>query len=129
MSAKAIIRRMAQWKTATTDAFDAWFRGQSRGVRIEVAAAVEILAKVGPWQGRPLVDTLRGSRYANMKELRLRAEGQVIRIAFAFDPRQTALLLTAGAKQGVNEQRFYKALIRKADALYAAHLAALQGQR
>jgi hypothetical protein len=57
-----------------------------------------------------------------MKELRLSIHGQVVRVAFAFDPDRIALLLAAGAKQGQNQRRFYKALIDKADALYDAHL-------
>ncbi len=55
--------------------------------------------------------------------MRLAAEDQIIRIAFAFDPEQQGILLTAGAKQGRNQARFYKALISKADRLYALHLA------
>ena len=33
-----------------------------------------------------------------------------------------AVLLIAGDKQGVNESRFYRKLIAKADMLYARHL-------
>jgi hypothetical protein len=43
------------------------------------------------------------SRYANMKELRFRADGGVWRVAFAFDPRRNAILLVAGDKSGVSE--------------------------
>jgi hypothetical protein len=74
-------------------------------------------------------DTLTGSKHANMKELRVRKQGQAIRVAFAFDPAQTAILLTAGAKQGVNQKRFYRQLISRADALYDAHLAALRAKQ
>ncbi|MFA7322605.1 MAG: type II toxin-antitoxin system RelE/ParE family toxin [Dokdonella sp.] len=117
---------MDKWRVATTAEFDDWFSGRSEFIQVEVTAAVRVLEQVGPRLGRPLVDTLTGSKYANMKELRVKAQGQVIRIAFAFDPDQMALLLTAGAKQGKNQKRFYEALIRKADGLYAGHLAARQ---
>ena len=36
----------------------------------------------------PQVDTLKGSRHANMKELRFDADQGVWRIAFAFDPER-----------------------------------------
>jgi hypothetical protein len=65
---------------------------------------------------------LKGSRYANMKELRFAAAGGAWRVAFAFDPARKAILLVGGDKGGVNEQRFYKVLIRTADARFAAHL-------
>jgi hypothetical protein len=75
------------------------------------------------------VDTLKGTKFANMKELRVKADNQVIRVAFAFDPKQQAILLTAGAKQGKNQARFYKALISKADTLYKQHLDDIQGEK
>ena len=43
------------------------------GARIELAAMVEVLRKLGPQLKRPYCDTLNGSRFANMKELRFDA--------------------------------------------------------
>jgi hypothetical protein len=57
-----------------------------------------------------------------MKELRVRTASAEIRIAFAFDPVRQAVLLVAGGKRGINQKRFYRQLIAKADALFAAHL-------
>jgi len=61
-----------------------------------------------------------------MKEMRFFAGGGVWRIAFAFDPARRAILLVAGDKAGVNQRRFYRALISKADARLAGHLKALE---
>src|SRR5208282_6725201 len=97
----------------------------SRGVRIELVASIESLREFGPALGRPDVDTLNDSRYANMKELRFRADGGVWRVAFAFDPRRNAILLVAGDKSGVNEKKFYRRLIDKADKRYKEHLESL----
>ncbi len=72
--------------------------------------------------GRPRVDTLKGSRHANMKELRFEAENGVWRVAFAFDPKRKAILLVTGDKSGVGEKRFYRQLIKKADRRFDAHL-------
>ena len=77
-------------------------------------AAALILAEIGPVLGRPHVDTLAGSQYPNMKELRFDADDGVWRVAFAFDPERKAILLVAGDKAGVAQKRFYKALIAKA---------------
>lgn len=62
-----------------------------------------------------------------MKELRCRAADGVWRIAFAFDPEREAVLLVAGDKAGVNERRFYKSLIARADERFDRHLARLRG--
>jgi len=72
------------------------------------------------------VDTLKGSEHANMKELRFDAVGGVWRVAFAFDPRRQGILLVAGDKSGVSQDRFYKQLIAKADKRFVAHLERLQ---
>jgi hypothetical protein len=61
-----------------------------------------------------------------MKELRFAAADGVWRIAFAFDPERQAILPVAGDKSGVAQRRFYKALITKADARFAEHLARRQ---
>jgi hypothetical protein len=77
----------------------------------EVLVAV---SRAGPNLGRPLVDTLNGSRHNNMKEIRLKVGG-AWRFAFAFDPDRAAIILCGGNKEGVSERKFYKALIREAD--------------
>ncbi len=99
------------------------------GVRRELAVQANILQEFGPALGRPRVDTLNGSRHANMKELRFNADNGVWRVAFAFDPNRQAFLLVAGDKSGGNERRFYRELIRKADDRFDKHLARLRDER
>ena len=87
------------------------------------------LQQFGPQLGRPRVDTLKGSRHANMKELRFSAADGEWRVAFAFDPKRKAILLVGGDKSGVSEKRFYRELIRKADERFEAHLIWLKTTR
>jgi hypothetical protein len=61
------------------------------------------------------VDTLKGSRIANLKELRFDAAGGVWRVAFVFDGRRVAVLLAAADKRGKAQDRFYKALVALAE--------------
>ncbi|GAB4523767.1 MAG: type II toxin-antitoxin system RelE/ParE family toxin [Amphiplicatus sp.] len=89
-------------------------------------AHAELLKRFGPETGRPWVDTLKGSKHANMKELRFDADGGVWRVAFAFDPTRQAVLLVAGDKSGGGERKFYKRLIRIADERFDAHVAQLR---
>jgi hypothetical protein len=72
------------------------------------------LEKAGPNLGRPMVDTLKGSRHKNMKEIRIAVKG-AWRFAFAFDPDRQAVLLCGGNKEGGSSTKFYKALISTAD--------------
>ena len=64
-----------------------------------------------------------------MKELRFDADRGVWRLAFAFDAERKAVLLVAGDKSGVNERRFYKQLIKRADARFDQHLEELRRTR
>lgn len=101
------------------------FEALDEEVQDELFAHVDALKVFGPQMGRPRVDTLAGSRHANMKELRFDAAGGVWRFAFAFDPRRKAIILCGGDKSGGSQKRFYRQLIDKADARFDAHLAAL----
>ena len=98
----------------------------SSAVREEIAALALLLRRFGPSLRRPHCDTLNGSKHANMKELRFTLPDGEWRVAFAFDPRRSAILLVAGNKSGTNERRFYRQLIRTADRRFDAHLHALQ---
>jgi hypothetical protein len=105
------------------DEFKPEFDALHEDVRTEILALSLVLEKFGPQLGRPRVDTLKGSRHANMKELRFSAADGEWRVAFAFDPRRRAILLVAGDKSGGSEKRFYRELIRKADDRFDGHLA------
>lgn len=110
------------WTVRFHDAFAGEFEVLAPDVQDELLAAARLLADYGPRLARPHADTLNGSVYANMKELRFNADNGVWRVAFAFDPRSEGILLVAGDKSGGSETRFYKSLIRKADDRYGAHL-------
>jgi hypothetical protein len=95
-------------------------------VRLELLAKLKLLEVFGPSLKRPHVDTLKGSNYTNMKEIRFQAADGVWRVAFAFDPRRSAILLVAGDKSGGGEKRFYRQLIETADSRFEDHLAKLK---
>jgi hypothetical protein len=114
------------WNVDLADELEAEWDELPSDVQDEILAHGKLLEQFGPQLGRPRVDTLKGSRYGNMKELRFDAADGVWRVAFAFDPRRRAVLLIAGDKSGTPQHRFYRQLIEKADARYAAHLAKLK---
>ena len=119
------------WVVEFHDEFEAEFEALSEDVQDNLLAAAKAVQIAGPMAGRPHVDTLAGSRHKNMKELRFEAGkgSEVWRVAFAFDPERHAVVLAAGAKQGVDQKRFYKRLIAKADARFDSHLRTIANAR
>ncbi len=122
------------WTVTFHDDFDAEFDAFPIDVQDELLATADALSKLGPAAGRPHVGTLKNPKHPNMKELRFKAHhgAQVWRAAFAFDTRREAIILAAAAKQGIDEHKFYRDLLLKANARYDQHLknlAALKARR
>jgi len=86
--------------------FDPEYDELTETVQDELLAHLKLLEQFGPQLGRPRVDTLKGSRHANMKELRFDAGDGVWRFACAFDPNRQAVVLCGGDKSGSSESRF-----------------------
>lgn len=114
------------WTVVFHPSFEAEFAALSGAVQDALVAHSRALEERGPIVGRPFVDTLDGSKYPNMKELRFNADNGVWRVAFAFDPARRAILLVAGDKSGVAKRFFYDGLIDRADKRYSAHLAGME---
>jgi hypothetical protein len=104
--------------------FASEFDGFSEPIRQKIIAMAGLLKTFGPQLGRPQVDTLKGSKHSNMKELRFDADGGVWRVAFAFDLSRKAILLVGGDKAGVSKEKFYRNLIEMADRRFDRHQAA-----
>jgi len=112
-------------KTASTvlfdDAFEAEFAGYTEAVQDRILVKAGLLAQFGPALPRPHADTLAGSKFANMKELRVPVGKAVWRVAYAFDPVRRAILLCAGNKEGRDSRKFYAELIATADARFGKY--------
>ena len=117
------------WKVEFAQEFDEEFEMLSFPVKEQLAAVAKLLQLFGPHLGRPNVDTLKASVFANMKELRFDADDGAWRVAFAFDPQRKAILLVAGDKSGGSEKRFYRTLIAKADERIRSHLDRLAAKK
>jgi hypothetical protein len=114
------------WDVEFHDAFEAEFLAFEQDVQDALLAVARLLSDYGPQLGRPYADTLKGSKHANMKELRFEAADGEWRAAFAFDPQRKAILLVAGDKSGGSQKRFYKQLIATADRRFSVHLERLK---
>jgi hypothetical protein len=113
-----------EWDVLLDEEFAEWLEALVEGLQVEILAHVELLREFGPNLGRPRADTVKGSKYGNMKELRIQYQGDPWRILFAFDPNRAAILLVGGNKRG--DKRWYRKHIRIADSRYKRHLEALE---
>ena len=82
------------WVVEIGDEFELEFDALHEDVKAEILALSRLLQQFGPQLGRPRADTLNGSRYTNMKELRFGAAGGEWRVA---------ILLVAGDKLGLTK--------------------------
>jgi hypothetical protein len=106
-----------------------WANGLDRSDAEALLAAVRVLRDQGPSLGRPLVDTISGSRHKNMKELRPGSTGRSeIRVLFAFDKIRHAILLVGGDKSG-DWSGWYDINIPIADDRFDEHQTALTNKQ
>jgi hypothetical protein len=104
---------------------EVWADGLDQADAEALLAAVRVLRDQGPTLGRPLVDSVVGSRHANMKELRPGSTGRTeVRVLFAFDQRRRAILLLGGDKSG-DWKGWYRQYIPVADDRFDEHQAAI----
>ena len=75
------------WKAIETEEFGTWFDSLDDDAKEGIVVKIEVLKTLGPMLGRPLVDSLKGSRHSNLKELRVVSNGRPFRILFAFFAR------------------------------------------
>ncbi len=107
-----------------TAEFGTWWDQLAEAEQIKVDAMVRLLEESGPDLAFPMSSDVKGSRYSRMRELRIQAKGDPLRILYAFDTRRVAILLIGGSKKG--KDRWYKVNVPRADKLYAAHLQELR---
>lgn len=106
-----------EWSIYVVDEVSEWIDGLGDSDHERVVQALDLLAESGPELGRPMVDRIRGTVLANLKELRPGS----IRILFVFDPWRSAILLVAGDKSG-RWSRWYADAIPLAEQRYKIYL-------
>lgn len=115
------------WEVEFTDEFESWWSSLNADEQDSVVFGVGLLQAKGPTLARPYADTVYGSAYVNMKELRIQHEGRPYRVLFAFDPRRVGILLIGGDKTG--NPAWYDEYLPKADRIYGKHLRELETKR
>ena len=113
-----------KWSVITTTRFNKWLFSQDEKTQDSVFIAIHLLEIEGYKLSRPYADTVKGSKYPNMKELRIQHNGKPIRAFFAFDPLRQAIVLCAGDKS--NDKKFYEKMIPIADDEFTTYLKTLE---
>lgn len=90
------------WEVEYTAAFGTWWVQLAEAGQIKVDAMIRLLEEFGPDLAFPMSSAVKGSRYSHMRELRIQAQGDPLRVLYAFDPRRVAILLI-GAKKKAKE--------------------------
>jgi len=82
-------------------------------------AVVDYLLDEGPMATRPLVGTIRTSKYSNMREMIVQHKGDPYRFFFIFTEDRNALVLCYDTKKGYkNDDVFYKKMVPKAEKIF-----------
>jgi hypothetical protein len=113
-----------EWTIIFHPDFKNWLDKQEEDIQDSILVGLGLLKQEGPLLGRPYVDTLKGSRYPNLKELRVQHAGEPWRILFAFDPVRQAIVLVGGNKTG--DKRWYEKNIPIAEQRFTEHLESLE---
>jgi hypothetical protein len=111
------------WEVYLVNEVLEWIDQLDEATHSRVVQAIDALAEGGPALGRPLVDSITGSKIQNLKELR----PGTVRILFAFDPWRSSILLVAGDKRG-QWKTWYQTAIPLAEQRYEIYLKERQAE-
>lgn len=59
------------WSIKQTEEFQDWFENSHKKLQSDIVEHVEVLSHFGPQLGRPLVDTLKGSKITQLERTSL----------------------------------------------------------
>ena len=101
-----------------------WFTELEDDSKKAIFIRLSVLSEFGPMLGRPYVDTIKGSKLNNLKELRISCKEHRFRIFFIFNLERKAVLLIGGDKK--TSSTFYKEMVSRAEKIYKVYTAGLE---
>jgi hypothetical protein len=106
------------WEIQMSEQVGHFLEAQPVAVQERIDMVLTVLSAEGPSLGRPLADSIAGSRIKNLKELRISStKDSAIRILYCFTKSRIALLLVAGDKSG-QWSNWYQEAINRAEETY-----------
>jgi hypothetical protein len=110
------------WVIVYTPEVNRWLRRLTEKDRLRIETAIKQLRLEGPTLGPARSKLIKTSRHHNMKELL--SVGGHLRVLYAFDPHQRAVLFVGGDKAG-DWDGWYLRNVKVADAACDKHLRSL----
>ena len=120
-SVQRILRRVA-WTVEVTDDFEAWWDGLGEEERISVDGMIRVLETHGPSLGSPYSIEIVGSRYPQLRQLRVPHQEHVICVLYVIDEWREALVLLTGTTAGAVDEVCPPDSIARADHIYGSYL-------
>lgn len=102
-----------------TEEFRNWFHELAQYQRKAVRKKAGVLETMGVALPFPHSSAIEGTDFP-LRELRIKAKGDQIRVIYAFDPERQAVLLIGGNKVG--DDRFYTRIIPQAERIWKTYL-------
>ena len=112
------------WDIEFVDEFGDWFDSLTPAEQESIDFGVGLLMERGPTLPFPYSSQVKGSKFGEMRELRVQHQGRPYRVLYAFDPRRVGILLLGGDKAGDGD--WYRRVVPIADRIFDAHLAVLR---
>lgn len=124
-SVERILRRVP-WTVEVTTQFEQWWDSLTEDERVSIDGMIRVLESRGPTIGPPYSVQTVGSRYPQMRELRVPHQGEEICVIYATDePRPTLVLLTGTRISSSPEtEPCPPELVTLAESIYGSYLAA-----
>lgn len=93
---------MPAWTVELASEFEPELPTLAAEVRMELLAQAHVIESFGPTASRPRIDTLKGSKHADMKELRFDADGGALPLPSTRSGRRSFWLpaIRAGEAKG-----------------------------
>lgn len=105
-----------------TEDFEAWWDRLNEEERISVDGMIRVLEAQGPSLGPPYSTDLAGSRYEQLRQLRVPHRDHVICVIYVCDESRIALVLLTGATTGTEDEACPPHEIEAADSIYNTYL-------
>jgi hypothetical protein len=110
--------KIPSWEIQMSEQVANFLEAQPVAVQERIDMVLTVLSAEGPNLGRPLADSIAGSRIKNLKELRISSSRYLaIRILYCFTKSRIALLLVAGDKSS-QWSTWYQEAIEEAEETY-----------
>lgn len=107
-----------RWVLISSPQYQVWIQSLEPPKVRGIERKLELLRRKGPSLGRPHVDHIKGSKYPNLKELRI-TSGSPLRILFCFDKQRQGVLLIGGDKS--SRKDWYRTMINQAEKVFAEY--------